>query len=108
MELYDVVDALEALAHGTRLGVFRLLVKAGRDGLSAGEIADTLGARQNTMSSHLNKLQRAGIVSRERDGRNIIYRADYEVMGQLMVYLLEDCCRGEARVCNPVAASINC
>ena len=108
MELYDAVETLEALAHRTRLGVFRLLVKAGRNGLSAGEIANTLGARQNTMSSHLHKLQRAGIVTSEREGRNIIYRADYEIMGQLMVYLLEDCCRGEARVCNPVAASINC
>jgi DNA-binding transcriptional ArsR family regulator len=76
--------------------------------MSAGDIADRLEARQNTMSSHLAKLHRAGIVTSERDGRNIIYRADFDAVSSLIVYLMEDCCGGNAEVCEPVAASIQC
>jgi len=108
MDINDAVNELEALAHETRLSVFRLLVQAGPAGLTAGAIADRLGARQNTMSSHLAKLHRAGIVTSERDGRNIIYRADFDAVSKLIVYLMEDCCGGSAEVCNPVAASIKC
>jgi DNA-binding transcriptional ArsR family regulator len=108
MDISNAVNALEAMAHKTRLSVFRLLVQAGPAGLTAGAIADRLGARQNTMSSHLAKLHRAGIVSSERDGRNIIYRADFDAVSNLIVYLMEDCCAGNAEVCEPVAASIQC
>jgi DNA-binding transcriptional ArsR family regulator len=108
MELTAAVTALDALSQETRLSVFRLLVQAGPDGLTAGAIADKLEARQNTMSSHLAKLHRAGIVTSERDGRNIIYRADFDAVSQLIVYLMEDCCGGNAEVCGPVAASIQC
>jgi DNA-binding transcriptional ArsR family regulator len=108
MDISIAVNALEAMAHETRLSVFRLLVQAGPAGLSAGAIADNLDARQNTMSSHLAKLHRAGIVTSERDGRNIIYRADFDAVGDLIVYLMEDCCAGNAEVCGPVAASIKC
>ena len=108
MEINEAVEALAALAHDTRLSVFRLLVKAGPDGLSAGEIAERLDARQNTMSSHLHKLSRAGIVSSERHGRHIIYRADFDAIGGLLVYLMEDCCGGNAQVCGPVVASVKC
>lgn len=108
MDILAAVDALEALAHETRLSVFRLLVKAGPAGLTAGAIAEDLDALPNTMSSHLAKLNRAGIVTSERDGRNIIYRADFDAVGQLIVYLMEDCCDGSAEVCVPVAASIRC
>lgn len=108
MDINSAVNALEALAHETRLSVFRLLVQAGPTGLTAGSIADRLDARQNTMSSHLAKLHRAGIVTSERDGRHIIYRADFDAVSCLIVYLMEDCCGGNAEVCEPVAASINC
>ncbi len=108
MEIYDAVEALEALAHGTRLSVFRLLVQAGPDGMSAGDIAKALEARQNTMSSHLHKLSRAGIVASERDGRHIIYRADFDAVAQLIRYLVEDCCGSSEEVCGPVVASIKC
>ena len=108
MELITAFKALDALAHETRLSVFRLLVQAGADGLTAGAIADKLGARQNTMSSHLAKLHRAAIVTSERDGRNIIYRADFDAVSRLIVYLMEDCCGGNAEVCEPIAASIQC
>ena len=108
MDINTAVGALEALAHETRLSVFRLLVQAGPAGLTAGAIAEHLDARQNTMSSHLAKLHRARIVSSERDGRHIIYRADFDALGGLIVYLMEDCCGSSAQICAPVAASINC
>jgi DNA-binding transcriptional ArsR family regulator len=108
MDINTAVDALEALAHETRLSVFRLLVQAGADGLSAGAIAEHLEARQNTMSSHLAKLHRAGIVTSQRHGRHIIYRADFDSVGGLILYLMEDCCGGSAELCEPIAASIEC
>ena len=108
MEIKAAIESLDALAHDTRLGVFRLLVRAGPAGMPAGEIAGALGARQNTLSSHLNKLQRAGIVTSERDGRHIIYFANFDAVRALIVYLLEDCCAGNDAVCKPVAASIDC
>ena len=108
MEINTAVDALEALAHETRLSVFRLLVRAGPDGLTAGAIAEHLDARQNTMSSHLAKLHRAGIVTSERDGRHIIYRADFDAISSLILYLMEDCCGGNAALYGPIAATIRC
>ena len=102
------VDTLDALAHETRLGVFRLLVQAGPDGLSAGEIASAMDALQNTMSSHLNKLDRVGIVSSERDGRHIIYRANFAALSNLILYLMEDCCGRKAELCDPIAAAMKC
>ena len=106
MDISVAVNALEALAHETRLSVFRLLVQAGPSGLAAGDIADSLGARQNTMSSHLAKLHRAGIVSSQRDGRSIIYRADFDAISGLILYLMEDCCGRNADLCKPIAASM--
>jgi len=76
--------------------------------LSAGAIADRLDARQNTMSSHLAKLHRAGIVTSHRDGRHIIYYADFDAVGGLILYLMEDCCGGSAQLCEPIAAAIRC
>ena len=108
MEMKAAIEALAALAHETRLSVFRMLVKAGPEGLSAGEIAERLGALQNTLSSHLHKLSRAGIVVSQRSGRHIIYRADFDAVGGLLVYLMEDCCGGNSKVCAPVVASIKC
>lgn len=66
------------------------------------------GVRQNTLSSHLNKLSQAGLVSSRREGRSVICRADFEVLGTLLLYLVEDCCMGNARVCEPLAAAIHC
>ena len=108
MDISSATAALEALAHETRLSVFRLLVRAGPAGLTAGAIAEDLGAFPNTMSSHLAKLSRAGIVTSERAGRHISYRADFDAVSGLIVYLMEDCCGGNAEVCAPIAASIRC
>lgn len=108
MDIRLAVTALESLAHETRLGVFRLLVQAGPNGLSAGEIADRMDALQNTMSSHLHKLSRAGIINSRRDGRHIIYTANFAALSGLIVYLMEDCCAGSAELCEPIAASMKC
>jgi DNA-binding transcriptional ArsR family regulator len=107
MDMNIAVDTLDALAHETRLGVFRLLVQAGPDGLSAGDIAAQMDALQNTMSNHLNKLARAGIITSRRDGRHIIYRANYGALSGLILYLMDDCCGQKAELCEPIAASMN-
>ncbi len=102
------VDAFAALAHGTRLDVFRLLVKAGPDGMAAGDIANALSIRQNTMSANLAVLARAGLIAAVRDGRSIIYRADMDGMRALLSFLLEDCCGGRPELCEPVLDDIAC
>lgn len=108
MDKSNAILALNALGQTTRLDVFRLLVKVGPEGLPAGEIANRLGVRQNTLSTHLAILTRGGVVRSERQGRVIRYAADFDGMRNLTTYLLEDCCRGEPQVCKPVAAAIQC
>jgi len=103
MQLPVAVEALSALAQGSRLAVFRLLVRAGAEGMAAGEIAREVGARPNTLSSHLTILGHAGLVSARREGRSIIYSADYETMRGLLGFLVEDCCAGRPEICAPVA-----
>jgi DNA-binding transcriptional ArsR family regulator len=94
MKISDALGALGALAHETRLAAFRLLVRAGADGLPAGTIASRLGVGATVMSFHLAELARAGLVEPEREGRSIIYRASYRRIGALLDYLIEDCCQG--------------
>lgn len=96
MEAANAVDALGALAQEHRLGVFRLLVQAGSDGLPAGAIAERLAIPNSSLSFHLAQLHRAGLVSQERQHRSLIYRADYSAMNALVAYLLENCCGGAA------------
>jgi ArsR family transcriptional regulator len=107
MESNAAVKRLSALAQASRLEVFRLLVKAGPDGLAAGEIARLLDITPNTLSAQLTLLANAELVSSRRDGRSIIYAANYEAMSELLVYLMEDCCQGRPEVCAPlgIAAS---
>lgn len=93
------VDALQALGHETRISVFRMLVKAGSGGLMAGEIAQTCGVPASTMSHHLANLERAGLVTSERESRVIRYRADYDGMRRLLAFLMEDCCQGDPLLC---------
>lgn len=104
METTAAVSALSALAHSGRLEIFRLLVKAGDPGLPAGEIARATDTLPNTLSSNLNILAGAGLVISRREGRSIIYRAAYERMRDLLAFLMEDCCAGNAAICAPLAA----
>ena len=99
MEINEASTALGALAQRTRLEAFRLLVRAGREGLPAGDIADELGIPNNTLSTHLSILVRAGLLESERQGRSIVYRVEFEGTRALLSFLLEDCCQGNKAVC---------
>ena len=103
------VEALSALAQGHRLAVFRLLVKAGPDGMPAGDVARDIGALPNTLSTHLAILDRAGLIRSRREGRSVIYTADYDGMRGLLGFLVADCCGGRPEICEPlVDVAQNC
>ena len=106
MDKNDALAALTALGQPTRLDVFRLLVRAGAAGLSAGEVGETLGVRQNTMSANLSILTQAGLIRNERQGRSIRYFADMGGMRGLLAFLMEDCCGGRPERCGPVIDEI--
>ena len=99
MDTTSAVAALSALAHPGRLEVFRLLVSAGKQGVAAGEIARATGSLHNTMSTNLNILSAAGLVTSRREGRSIIYAAGYDRMRELLAFLVEDCCAGKPEIC---------
>lgn len=103
METNTAISALSALAHPGRLEVFRLLVKAGPDGLAAGEIARATDSLANTLSANLNVLAGAGLVASRREGRSIIYWANYDRMSEVLAFLMEDCCAGKPEICAPLA-----
>jgi ArsR family transcriptional regulator len=98
--------ALDALGQATRLDKFRLLVKHEPDGLPAGEIARQLAVPQNTMSTHLATLTRAGLVQSERQSRSIIYRVDLDSFRELTLFLVSDCCGGSPDLCAPMIAEL--
>lgn len=102
------VDALGALAHETRLAVFRMLVKAGPDGMIAGAIAEQQSVPPSTMSHHLATLERAGLVQSQRESRLIHYRADYPGMRRLLLFLMQDCCQGAPEMCSDLMAGLSC
>ena len=96
------LEALSALGQSTRLRIFRHLVTMAPEPQPAGGIADALGCLQNTLSTHLAILARAGLITGARDGRSILYAANFDGMRSLVNYLLEDCCAGRPEVCAPV------
>lgn len=100
MEKSGAISALAALAQETRLDIFRLLVQAGPDGLPAGQIGERLGLPSATLSFHLNHLKHSGLVSFKREGRSLIYTAEYTAMNGLLAYLTENCCQGDPSACS--------
>lgn len=96
------VQALSALAQSSRLEIFRLLVKAGPEGLAAGRIARKLSIAPNTLSAQLSVLVQAGLLASRREGRSILYSADFSAMARLLVFLTQDCCGGKPEVCAPL------
>ena len=101
MDSIAAITALAALAQNTRLAVFRLLIKAGSNGLSAGDIARTLDVNSATLSSHLAQLERSGLLKSRRDQRRIFYMVDYEGASELITFLTEDCCQDHPEICGP-------
>jgi ArsR family transcriptional regulator, arsenate/arsenite/antimonite-responsive transcriptional repressor len=107
MEEKDVIKALAALAQPHRLKAFRTLVVAGRAGLTPGVIAEELDVPAATLPFHLKELVHAGLISQERSGRNLIYRAEFTRMNEVLAFLTDNCCQGE--VClDEVASRCNC
>lgn len=106
MDKSNALDALDALSHETRLDLFRLLVRAGRCGLAAGDAAERLQLRQNTASTNLAILARAGLVRSRREGRNIIYAANFDAMRGLVGFLMKDCCAGAPAKVDPLLDQI--
>lgn len=95
----ESVAVLSALAHEHRLRVFRLLVRSGAEGLSAGDIAASLALAPSSLSFHLSHLERTGLIDSRREQRRIIYAANLEGMGRLLSFLTEDCCGGHPQIC---------
>jgi DNA-binding transcriptional ArsR family regulator len=106
MDTKRALAGLSALAHDGRLSVFRLLIKTGPDGLAAGDIARELKTQANTMSAQLLVLSNAGLIHARRDGRSIIYAADFGEMGELLQFLTKDCCGGRPEICAPLTPII--
>ena len=99
MKHKQAVDALSALAHDYRLGIYRLLVEAGPEGLNAGTIAAKLKLAPSSLTFHLQQLHRAGLVTQQRNSRQLIYAADFPAMNDLVGYLTENCCAGSKSDC---------
>jgi DNA-binding transcriptional ArsR family regulator len=98
MEKSNAVAALAALAQDNRLDVFRLLVQAGPEGMAAGAVAEALDLAPNTLTFHFDRLRMAGLVTVRREGRSMIYAAQYDAMNDLLAYLTENCCQGRSCV----------
>jgi ArsR family transcriptional regulator len=106
MNTDEALTSLSALGHKGRLSIFRLLVKAGPDGLAAGDIALQLDTQPSTMSAQLLVLSNAGLVHARREGRSIIYAADFGQMTALLEFLTRDCCGGRPEICMPLVATM--
>jgi len=105
METSKAIGALSALGHSGRLAIFRLLVQAGPEGVTPGEISRALHTPLSSLSTNLSILAGAGLIDARRDGRSIIYTASYGGMNELLAFLMEDCCAGKPEICGPLAAA---
>lgn len=108
MESSQALSAFSTLSQPTRLEVFRLLIRAGSDGLLSGDIGDRLNVRQNTMSANLTVLLNSGLVRNERQGRTIRYFANFDALRGLLAFLMQDCCGGKPELCQPIIDEIAC
>jgi ArsR family transcriptional regulator len=103
MQNPDAVAALAALAQENRLAVFRLLVQAGPEGLPAGQVAEAVNIAPSALSFHFDRLRSAGLVTVRREGRSMIYAAQFEAMNALLAFLTDNCCQGAPEKCAPTA-----
>src|ERR1700693_4603883 len=108
MNKVQAVISFAALSQETRLGIVRLLVRAGPEGVPAGEVAERVGVSASNVSFHLKELERAGLIEARREARSIIYTARYETLSGLIGFLMKDCCAGHPEICAPVLADPCC
>lgn len=108
MDLETAVTALSALAHETRLAVFRMLIEVGPNGMQAGDIAVEVGVSPSALTFHLKQLEYAGLIRSRRDARFVIYAADVEGTRRLMDYLTAECCGGRPELCGGLTAPLVC
>jgi ArsR family transcriptional regulator, arsenate/arsenite/antimonite-responsive transcriptional repressor len=108
MDERQALTAFAALSQDTRLRIVRILVQAGPEGVPAGAIAESVGASPSNVSFHLKELERTGMIASRREARSIIYAADYETLGGVIRFLMEDCCAGRPEICAPVLAAPCC
>lgn len=104
MEERQALLAFGALSQETRLRILRLLVVAGPEGVAAGAVAEQIGVTASNASFHMKELDRAGLVTARRESRSIIYSAEFDALGGLIRFLMEDCCGGRVEMCGPMAA----
>src|ERR1700675_3343287 len=104
MDESQAVAGFGALAQETRLRILRLLVQAGPEGKAAGDIGHAMGVSPSNVSFHLKELERAGLIAQRREARSIIYAAEYAAIGNLIRFLMQDCCSGHPEVCAPALA----
>ncbi|MFB2553507.1 ArsR/SmtB family transcription factor [Ensifer soli] len=107
MEERQALASFAALSQETRLQIVRMLVISGPDGMAAGAIAVKAKVSPSNVSFHLKELERAGLITQQRESRSIIYSANYEALGGLVRFLMEDCCSGHPEICAP-ATSVAC
>ena len=108
MQERQALAAFAALSQETRLRILRMLVIAGPDGLAAGRIADKAEVSHSNVSFHLKELEHAGLTRSRRDSRSMIHRADFEALGGVIRFLMEDCCAGHPEICTPVVSTAAC
>jgi ArsR family transcriptional regulator, arsenate/arsenite/antimonite-responsive transcriptional repressor len=108
MNQSQALSGFAALSQETRLAIVRLLVRAGPDGVPAGEVADAVKVSASNVSFHLKELERAGLIDARREARSIIYSADYGTLRDLIAFLMKDCCGGHPEICTPALAEACC
>jgi DNA-binding transcriptional ArsR family regulator len=108
MDEGQAVRTFAALSQETRLRIVRLLVRAGPDGMAAGDIAEAMAVSASNVSFHLKELEHAGLARAQREARSIIYSADYEALSDLIRFLMKDCCAGKPEICAPLLADPCC
>ena len=108
MDERQALAAFGALSQETRLKIVRILVVAGPEGLAAGEIAARVEVSPSNVSFHLKELERAGLVSQQREARSILYSAGFDALGGLVRFLMEDCCAGNPEICAPALDVATC
>ena len=108
MNRSQALNGFAALSQDTRLSIVRLLVRAGPDGIPAGEVAEEVGVSASNVSFHLKELERAALIDARREARSILYSANTGTLRDLIGFLMKDCCGGRPEICAPVLADPCC